>query len=417
MKNNPKAHPSESGQAVILIVIAIVTLFGFGALALDMGQVYSVRRAAQAAADSAVMAAAHDAVDGSKTSSGAIARAYQLAATNGYDNNETSNWVVVNNPPVSGPYCGICGNPQAAEYYQVRITVRVQPIFAQLVFNGAEQVTVQATAHAKSMGAISGGDALLSLSNSSTSMDLNGNTKVHIYNGGNIRSNGGMVKNGTSGNITADTPGKVYYATTFSGHTSPFSPKPQKKAAAEVASVPAPYCPTDAEAASWTSGSGFKTKTINGVNYYFYSSGLSVTNLPSGVHCIKGGIGKGYYTGNRVLIVLLTGGIQQTGNDGFNFRAPKNLVDANGNQWSGMVFYAPVTNTSTFKFGGNSGAYFQGTVFAPGAQCDIGGTEDSKMEHTAFICNTIKIHGTPDINIYYKAEENYRLPPTVELVE
>jgi hypothetical protein len=406
-------HSSESGQAIVVIILAVLVLFGFSALAVDMGQVYSTRRSAQAAADAAAMAAAREMVDGSKVAATALQSARDMANMNGYNNNQSTNWVVVNNPPVTGPYCGICGNPQAADYFQVRITVRLKPVFAQLIYKGAEQLTVQATAHAKSMGSISPGDALLSLSNTATAMDLNGNTDIHIT-GGNIRSNGGMVKNGASGSITAT---NVYYATTFSGHTSPFSPIPAKGTAVTVATVPAPYCPTAAVAATWSSGSGFKYKTINSVNYYYYPSGLSVSDLPSGVHCIEGGIGKGNYTGNRVLVVLLSGGIQQTGNDGINFRAPKNLVDANGNQWSGMVFYAPVTNTSTFKFGGNSGAYFQGTIYAPGAACDVGGTEDGRMEHTSFICNTFKIHGTPDLNIFYKAEENYRLPPTVEMVE
>jgi hypothetical protein len=233
-----------------------------------------------------------------------------------------------------------------------------------------------------------------------------------------MRSNGGMIKNGNSGSINIASPGHAYYATTFSGHTGPFSPaKPEKGGASTVASVPAPYCPTAAQAASWSSGSGFKYKTINSVNYYYYSSGLSVTNLAAGVHCINGGIGKGNYVGKGVLIVLLSGEIKQTGNDSMTFTAPKNLIDANGKQWSGMVFYAPASNTETFQFGGNSGAFFQGTIFAPGATCDIGGTEDSKMQHTSFVCNTFKFHGNPNVNISYKASENYRLPPTVELVE
>jgi hypothetical protein len=411
-----KGKKSESGQAMVLIILAVLAIFGFGALALDMGQIYAVRRSAQAAADAAAMAAARDAIDGSKDPDVAVNTAFDMAAANGYNNDQVTNWVVVNNPPVDGPYCGICGNPQANEYYQVRITVRTKPIFAQLVYKGAERTTVEAIGHGKTMGALSAGDALLSLSTISTSLDLNGNTDVHIT-GGNIRSNGGMVKNGASGSITAASPGHIYYSTSFSGHTSPFSPVPQQGTASQIASIPQPYCPTASEAASWSSGSGFKYRTISGVNYYYYSSGLSVESLPSGVHCIEGGIGKGNYTGNRVLIVLLSGGVQQTGNDSINFRAAQSLIDANGNQWGGMVFFAPASNTSTFKFGGNSGAYFQGTIFAAGAVCDIGGTEDGRMENAAFICKTIKVHGTPDVNIFYKAEQQYRIPPTVELVQ
>ena len=53
---NPK--PQERGQALILIVFAAVALFAFAALAIDGSRVFSDRRHAQNAADTAVLAAA-----------------------------------------------------------------------------------------------------------------------------------------------------------------------------------------------------------------------------------------------------------------------------------------------------------------------------------------------------------------------
>lgn len=408
---------TEKGQAIVLIVFAIIVLLGFIALAVDGGQIYLSQRSAQAAADSAAMAAAFEASGGSGSSALAINKAYVKAADNGYNNDQVKNWVVVNNPPVGGAYCGVCGNPAAIEYYQVKITVKLSPIFAQFVYKGAEQVTVYATAHAKTSGALSQGDTLLSLSNVSDSMNFSGNTGVKVA-GGNIRSNGGMIKNGASGDVIVNAPGKVFYSTTFSGHTSPFNPaKPQKGTRALLNSVPEPYCPSSADLSSWASGSGFKTKKINSVNYYYYPSGLSVENLPAGIHCINGGIGKGNYKGTDVLVVLLSGDIQQTGNDSVDFRSATNMIDKNGNQWGGMAFYAPSSNNSTFKFGGNSGAYFLGTIFAPGATCDIGGTEDGSAENAAFICNTIKFHGNPTLTINFVPSRHYQVPPSVDLVE
>ena len=49
---------SEKGQALILIVIAIVGLIGLTALAVDGGMAYSERRQSQNAADSAALGAA-----------------------------------------------------------------------------------------------------------------------------------------------------------------------------------------------------------------------------------------------------------------------------------------------------------------------------------------------------------------------
>lgn len=428
MITNEKANRLQRGQALVLIILAIAGIFGFAAIAIDLGQIYMNRRASQAAADAAAMAAAFDAVGGSMDRDAAISKAFEMAATNGYNNDETTNWVTVNNPPVGGPYCGVCGSPEAHEYYQVRITVQMNPIFAHFVYNGEQQTTVEAIAHAKDISSLSAGDAILALSKKDDSLVFDGTTSVDV-DGGNIRTLGQMDKKGASGGIVVTNDGGVYYGTTFQGHTSPFSPKPKKDAAGDMASFTPPYCPSTAELAdgTWSSvKSGktvlYQTKEINGVDYFYYPEGLTVQNLPPGIHCIQAdkkgvAIDKGNYTGSGVILVLLSGGVKQTGGDSLRFRAPLDIEDANGNHFGGMVLYAPLTNTSDFDLGGNSDAYWQGTVFAPGAHCNLGGTSDGVGYHASFICHTIKIHGNPKFIVDYRAEENFRMPPLVELTQ
>jgi hypothetical protein len=152
-------------------------------------------------------------------------------------------------------------------------------------------------------------------------------------------------------------------------------------------------------------------------NFYYYPNGLSVEDLPPGIHCVDNGIGKGNYVGNEILVVLLSGGIQQTGNDSVNWRADGDLKDKDGNQLGGLVFYAPSSNTNELKFGGNSGANFYGTIYAPGATCDIGGTEDSSAMHTSIVCNTVKFHGNPTTYVLYNPAELFHFPPSVEVVQ
>jgi uncharacterized membrane protein len=53
-----RKHPSESGQAIVLLAISIVVLLGFTALAVDGGMIFSDRRHAQNAADAAALAGA-----------------------------------------------------------------------------------------------------------------------------------------------------------------------------------------------------------------------------------------------------------------------------------------------------------------------------------------------------------------------
>ncbi len=53
-----KPRLQERGQALILIALAAVGLFGFSALAIDGSRVFSDRRHAQNTADTAALAAA-----------------------------------------------------------------------------------------------------------------------------------------------------------------------------------------------------------------------------------------------------------------------------------------------------------------------------------------------------------------------
>jgi uncharacterized membrane protein len=51
-----KRHSSESGQVLVLLVLGVVVLFGFAALAVDGGMVYSDRRHAQMGSDASSLA-------------------------------------------------------------------------------------------------------------------------------------------------------------------------------------------------------------------------------------------------------------------------------------------------------------------------------------------------------------------------
>ncbi|MGH2524820.1 MAG: pilus assembly protein TadG-related protein, partial [Anaerolineales bacterium] len=59
-----RAH-QERGQAMVLLVLAMVGILGFAAVALDGGNIYTEQRRAQSAADSAVLAAAYRQMKGS----------------------------------------------------------------------------------------------------------------------------------------------------------------------------------------------------------------------------------------------------------------------------------------------------------------------------------------------------------------
>lgn len=130
----------EKGQALVIIVLAIIAIMGFAALALDLGRVYADRRSAQNAADSAALSGAFALCKGGD----AFAAAVDMASRNGFTDNSAGEGdvlVAVNNPPLAGTYTG---DP---EYIEVEITVTSEPIFSGFVYDGPLQNTVRAVGH------------------------------------------------------------------------------------------------------------------------------------------------------------------------------------------------------------------------------------------------------------------------------
>jgi Flp pilus assembly protein TadG len=161
---------SARGQALIVIALAAVALFGFVGLAIDGTAKFSDRRHAQNAADTAALAAALAKVneladsetDSSITTtpaecppSGGMSVASDVcvelmltglnrAADNGYDSANST--VVINSPPKNGYYATV-GNKD--EYVEVIITSHVQTTFMRIFGVTQSDNIVSAVAYAK----------------------------------------------------------------------------------------------------------------------------------------------------------------------------------------------------------------------------------------------------------------------------
>jgi len=116
----------QSGALIVLIVAGLVSLLG---LAIDSGCAYFERRNARQAADLAAQAGA---LAMAQRQDFALA-AYTQAARDGYNNDGTSNMVLVNNPP--GMSCdGTTGSfAGKSDYVQVIIQTDFHVYFAQIV--------------------------------------------------------------------------------------------------------------------------------------------------------------------------------------------------------------------------------------------------------------------------------------------
>ncbi|HLA87238.1 MAG TPA: Tad domain-containing protein, partial [Anaerolineales bacterium] len=155
---------SENGQAIILIVFAIVGLIGLTGLTVDGGLVYSDRRQAQNAADSAAFAAA---LAYSRNQNYTTA-AQNVTSTNGYDNDGTTNTVTVT---TAASPSGTCP-PLAMDNLDitVEVTSHVDTTFSTVV--GIQQVTNTVTATTRAcdtyVAPIFGGNAIVGLNPSTT---------------------------------------------------------------------------------------------------------------------------------------------------------------------------------------------------------------------------------------------------------
>src|SRR5262245_39724231 len=113
-----KSLKSQRGQALVIIALAAVVLFGFAALAIDGSRVFADRRHAQNAADTSAIAAALAKIRKQDYKAAALTR----ASANGYDNDADST-VQVNLCSELGVTCqGLPVGATASEYIRVKIT-------------------------------------------------------------------------------------------------------------------------------------------------------------------------------------------------------------------------------------------------------------------------------------------------------
>ncbi len=169
-----KRKTTERGQAIVLIALAIIGLVSFTGLAVDAGIAFSNKRQAQNAADNAAFAAALSAIRNSEATENDLALAAEnIMVKNGFDPDDGSVTVQVNNPPESGPYAG------NDEYIQIIIETQAETFFAPVIGINETRSTVEAVVRAKTseVSPLYNGSALVALKDTGD--------KTFIINGGN----------------------------------------------------------------------------------------------------------------------------------------------------------------------------------------------------------------------------------------
>ncbi|HUE98857.1 MAG TPA: Tad domain-containing protein, partial [Anaerolineales bacterium] len=346
-----KPKLQERGQALVIIALAAVGLFGFSALAIDGSRVFSDRRNAQNAADTAALSAALAQVRGNDYEAAALAR----AASNGYvtDANSVVEVHLCSESGLTPPCDGLPGGANPSEYIQVKIVSTIPATFARIL--GRTHFTNVLTAVARSQGAIpsplANGNALAALApDEPDAIYGNGNVFLQVNNSG-IFSNSSVTDNSPpcqegamstvgNGSFTVDTSIQVVGTfcqgnnTTVNGPVQSASQMPYPP----VITIPIPNITC--------SGNGSATPSqIDGEPTVTYSPGnygnINLTSTGNvhfnpGNYCFNGGVS---FTGpdviaNDVNFLITSGEFRIAGNG--TFRCNDMLVHIDGG--SGMRF-------------------------------------------------------------------------------
>ena len=444
---------SDKGQILIIFALVAVGILAAVGLAVDGGMLYVQRRNAQSAADSAAFAGGwvfdvHQTdVDREAQMTAAVLAS---AASNGYNNNGTTNTVTMVHP-----YNG------EDNHLQVIITSRINTSFIHLIWSGIAENTSSAVVRMIPTNPAGGNNALIGLSKTDCdTVVVNGNMNVSIS-GGNIVSNSSasdshcpsMEKKGTSGtfNLVGGNI-NVVGSFTYTGLATNINPFPiTGTPQIDPFFFPPPSC-TDGR--NWAGGTvpSYGDVTLNAGNNIMNPGvygNVTVHGQPDiimnpGLYCVNGnwGMNGGSLNGHNVLIVMGGGTLDLSGNViihlgaiypvGSALYVPPSppepyakFYSTRGGRYDyyGLMVYAdPARYTGTsdsdlVRMGGTDGNDYTGTIFAPNTMCDLNGTSGSITYNSQIYCLTVSISGTADVLMNFSPDTNWNIPPMVELAQ
>lgn len=393
---------TQRGQALIMVVLAIVGLAGMVGLVVDGGNAFLDRRKAQNAADSAALAAA---LSRTRIGQDPQAAALASAAQNGYGNNGASNLVEFHHPPVSGPNAG------KDEYVQVVITSHVKTYFARVL--GWKELTnhVEAVARTKipEVRQILDGQAVISLApksdcNENKAFWVHGEATLSITGGGIFVNSGNdqcaFIQQGSGSVRIGDkhlvnivgaamvqkpsllTPGVSVGAVPISYPPPFFMPKVGCKGREAVVS---------ADGTSMTPGSWDDAFPPEGVNH-----------LESGVYCLNDGVQINHdITGHNVVLYVEHGEVHFNGGANIVLDAPDK------GEFAGLLMFVPMDNHDKVVLNGGSDSKIKGTILAPASTIHINGNDSSSGFQSQIIGYTVDVNGDSNVVIVYEDDQNY----------
>jgi Flp pilus assembly protein TadG len=390
----------DSGSAAVLVAISLVPIFGMMGLAIDVGQLRFAKQRLQMTADAAALAGALElGTCGATADCSALETAAQNALTeNGFTGSTlqascipsgTGLAISVNNGPCAlGSQNPHNGN---TKYVEAVVSQSQPTYFAGVI--GVNTVQIMARAEA-------------ALGNSSTCMfTLNPTAPwAWLLNGSTLTSQCGIMDNSSSGQAllvngsTLIAPainihgGYLANGSTVTGSVRtnvPASPDP-------LGSIPKP-----AVGGCTYANNVLVTSNIT-LNPGTYCGGITLMggNLTfnPGVYILTNTllINGGSVTGNGVTFYLT-----QNGSALFNGAYSVNLVAPTSGTYAGILLFQDPSDTNQAIVNGNATAVFQGSLYFPGAQLILNGSNIAA--YTIIDANTVTINGSYAVNDDYSS--------------
>lgn len=447
-----QSKSSESGQILILLVLLVVGLLGFTALAIDGGMIFADRRYTQSAADAASLAGAgaaaeiiqNNGVNFSTWSCGsavlgssinaAVHAAYNSAGINDYDIGDANDMALGTNGHDHGVKVA-CYNGASFESDYIEVEVMLSRVtntsFAHLFTGGVMRNTVYSKTRVKPLLKAGMGNSIVSLGGECEKNEGGG---VHFGSGalesfiadGGIYSNTCVLTNGFKADVTIEN-GDVSCFTGYdcqvteatNGVNPTYVGIPHPLTEEELYPGFGSRC-ADASADSYNLA---KNKSEIGPGNY---SAIELTTgdmvMKPGLYCINSSIDintNGKVTAEGVTIYFTGSNITLNGGEQMLLTAP-NSPDHPPvhNAEEDLLLYVPKDHeVDSIKINGNAGTSLGGTIYAPDADFTLNGTSSTGGTDfaVAMIGRVFNITGDGELSIRYDAQMDAGWPSYIEV--
>ncbi len=428
---------AENGQVLVLLVLGIIGLLAFTALAIDGGLILVERRSAQNGADASSLTGGGQIItkfsannvtyQGWDCSDPWVAVAHSDAVYSGIARADTNNYDI--DDDVSDDHgittaCedGLDNGTYIDKFIDVEtlITSDIQTAFAHFITGQPVQQTTHAVARVRPQGPFAYGHAIVALNDAGcrgnqNGVVLTGNSNVSI-DGGGIFSNGCMRANG---NLDVNvTNGSNTYMIEYLPKGKPsVDPAPQqgREGLPDYATlIPSP----EAQCAAVSSGSVSGSGAISAGRYSQMRLNASdEIVMASGLYCIEGIVkinAGAKLVGQDVTFYMMGGDFDTAGGATVQLDAPSGSSPSPA--ISNVLIYLAVGNTGEVSLLGSSDSWYEGTIFAPDGTIEVGGS-GSLLEtyFTQLIGWDVFIHGNATIDINYDGLSGFQYPPNIDL--